>query len=71
MCWLQQSGQLWSYPTFVLIPLMVIGGIECFAGYRALRFLLGLNGAILGFAAGAALGMLSGAASEAPCCLRG
>src|SRR5580765_2166008 len=61
MCWLQQSGQLWSYPTFLLVPLMVIGAVECFAGYRAWRFLLGLNGAVLGFAAGAVLCMLLGA----------
>ena len=61
MCWLQQSGQLWSYPTFLLIPLMVIGAIECFAGYRAWRFLLGVNGAVLGFAAGAVFSMLLGA----------
>ena len=61
MCWLQQSAQLWSYPTFLLVPLMVIGCIECFAGYRAWRFLLGLNGAVLGFVAGAMLSMLLGA----------
>jgi hypothetical protein len=60
MCWLQQSAQLWSYPTFVLVPLMVVGTIECFAGYRAWRFLLGLNGAVLGFVAGAMVSLLLG-----------
>jgi hypothetical protein len=53
MCWLQESTQLWSYPTFLLIPLMIIGGVECFIGCRAWRLLLGLNGAVLGFVGGA------------------
>jgi hypothetical protein len=61
MCWLQQSAQLWSLPTFLLVPLMVIGAIECFAGYRAWRFLLGMNGAVVGVFAGAALCMMLGA----------
>ena len=62
MCWLQQSAQLWSYPTFLLVPLIVIACIECFAGYRAWRFLLVLNGAVLGFIGGAMLAVFSGAA---------
>jgi hypothetical protein len=61
MCWLQQSAQLWSYPTFLLIPLMGLAAVECFAGYRAWRFLLGANGAVLGFVGGASLAMLLGA----------
>ncbi len=61
MCWLQLSAQLWHYPTFLLPPLMMIGCIECFAGYRAWRFLIGLNGGVLGFVAGAVLCMLLGA----------
>jgi hypothetical protein len=60
MCWLHQSAQLWTYPSFLLVPLMILGCIECFAGYRAWRFLLGVNGAVLGFAAGAMLGVTSG-----------
>lgn len=60
MCWLQQSAQLWHYPTFLLLPLMVIAGIECFAGYRAWRLLLGLNGAVLGFIAGVWLSVMLG-----------
>lgn len=61
MCWLHDAAQLWSYPTFLLVPLMVLAGIECFAGYYAWRFLLGVNGAILGLVAGAMLSLLSGA----------
>jgi hypothetical protein len=61
MCWLQQSAQLWSYPTFLLVPLMVVAGIECFLGYRAWRFLLGVNGAVLGFIVGVMVAMTSGA----------
>lgn len=61
MCWLVQSAQLWHAPTFLLIPLMIIGGIECFAGYHAWRFLLGLNGAVLGFVVGSVLCTLLGA----------
>lgn len=61
MCWLFQSAQFWSYPTFLLVPLMVVGGIECFFGYRAWRFLLGVNGAVVGIVAGAMLCMLLGA----------
>ena len=60
MCWLQQSTQLWYYPTFLLYPLLVIACIECFAGYRAWRFLIGLNGGVLGFVVGAVLCMLLG-----------
>ena len=55
MCWLQQSAQLWHCPTFLLPPLILLACIECFAGYRAWRFLLGFNGYILGFVAGALL----------------
>jgi len=62
MCWLQQSAALWHYPTFLLPPLLLIACLECFAGYHAWRFLVGLNGAILGFIAGVFLCMLSGAA---------
>ena len=61
MCWLQQSAQLWSYPTFLLIPLMLLACIECFAGYRAWRFLLAVNGAVLGFVGGAVVAVLCGA----------
>jgi hypothetical protein len=61
MCWLQHSAQLWSYPTFLLVPLMVVACIECFIGYRAWRFLLGVNGAVLGFIAGVMISMLLGA----------
>jgi hypothetical protein len=61
MCWLQQSAQLWHYPTFLLVPLMVIACIECFAGYRAWRFLIGFNGAVLGFVGGAVLCVMAGA----------
>ncbi|GEM_PF-6514030 len=53
MCWLQQSVQLWYYPTFLLYPLVVIACVECFAGYHAWRFLIGLNGGIIGFVVGA------------------
>ena len=60
MCWLQQSAQLWYCPTFLLYPLLVIAGIECFAGYYAWRFLIGVNGAVLGFVAGAVVGMMLG-----------
>lgn len=60
MCWLQHSAQLWSYPTFLLFPLAFIAAIECFAGYHAWRFLIGLNGGILGLAAGGMLGMVLG-----------
>jgi hypothetical protein len=41
--------------------MMVIGVIECFAGYRGWRFLLGVNGAVFGSVAGAMLCMLLGA----------
>lgn len=58
MCWLQLSAQLWHYPTFLLPPLMAIACIECFAGYRAWRFLIGLNGGALGFVAGTVLCVL-------------
>src|ERR1700758_3032560 len=60
MCWLQQSSQLWHYPTFLLFPLLLIASIECFAGYHAWRLLLGINGAVLGFVAGACLSVLLG-----------
>ena len=60
MCWLLQSAQLWYYPTFLLVPLMLLAGVECFAGYRAWRFLLGVNGAVLGFLTGALVGVLLG-----------
>jgi hypothetical protein len=59
MCWLQQSAELWRYPTFLLWPLLLIACIECFAGYHAWRFLLGVNGTVLGFIAGAFLGVLT------------
>jgi len=62
MCWLQQSAQLWYYPTFLLYPLAVIAIVECFAGYYAWRFLVGLNGAIAGFIGGAMLGAIVGGA---------
>jgi hypothetical protein len=52
MCWLHQSAELWHYPTFLLWPLLLVACVECFAGYHAWRFLLGLNGALLGFLAG-------------------
>jgi hypothetical protein len=58
MCWLQQSTQLWSLPTFLLVPLMVMGAIECLIGYRAWRFLLAVNGTALGIVAGAMICML-------------
>src|SRR5678815_5380970 len=61
MCWLQQSAQLWSCPTFLLIPLMGIAAVECFVGFRAWRFLLAVNGIVLGFIAGASITMLLGA----------
>jgi len=61
MCWLQQSAQLWSWPTFLLVPLMILAFIECFAGYYAWRFLLGVNGAVLGFITGVTLSMMLGA----------
>ena len=60
MCWLYQSAQLWHFPSFLLLPLMIVASIECFAGYLAWRFLLGLNGAVLGFVAGAMLCVLLG-----------
>lgn len=60
MCWLQQSAQLWHYPTFLLYPLLVIACIECFAGYRAWRFLIGFSGGVLGFVTGVVLCMLLG-----------
>ena len=60
MCWLHQSAQLWTYPTFLLVPLMGLALVECFAGYRAWRFLLGANGAILGFVGGAMVAVMSG-----------
>jgi hypothetical protein len=60
MCWLHHSARLWSYPTFLLLPLMSLACIECFAGYRAWRFLLGVNGAVLGFVGGALLSVLLG-----------
>ena len=60
MCWLCQSAQLWYFPSFLLVPLMLVAGLECFAGYYTWRFLIGLNGAVIGFVAGAMLGMLLG-----------
>jgi len=60
MFWLHPSAALWHYPTFLLPPLMVIGIIECFAGYHAWRFLLGLNGAVVGFIGGAMVCVLTG-----------
>ena len=61
MCWLQQSAELWNYPTFLLYPLALVACVECFAGFHAWRLLLGLNGAVLGFLAGALVSMLLGA----------
>jgi hypothetical protein len=58
MCWLHQSAELWHYPTFLLWPLLLVACIECFAGYHAWRFLLGLNGALLGFMCGAMVCMM-------------
>jgi hypothetical protein len=63
MCWLQQSAQLWWYPTFLLIPLMALACVECFAGYHAWRFLIAVNGAMLGCVAAAMLGALTGSPS--------
>ena len=60
MCWLQQSVQLWFYPTFLLWPLIVIACVECFAGYHAWRLLIGLNGAIIGLVIGVMLCLLAG-----------
>jgi hypothetical protein len=61
MCWLQQSTQLWYWPTFLLIPLSILALVECFAGSWAWRFLLGLNGAVFGFVTGALLCAMFGA----------
>jgi hypothetical protein len=61
VCWLLESAQLWSYPTFLLAPLMVVACIECVAGVSAWRFLLGLNGVVLGFVGGAILAVFCGA----------
>jgi hypothetical protein len=60
MFWVQQSAQLWHYPVFLLPPLLILACIECFAGYRAWQFLIGVNGAILGFVCGAVICMLLG-----------
>ena len=60
MCWLQQSAQLWYYPSFLLIILAAVAAIECFAGFCAWRFLIGLNGAVLGFIGGAIFGAMFG-----------
>ncbi|MEI8196702.1 MAG: hypothetical protein WCI73_12460 [Phycisphaerae bacterium] len=57
MCWLFSTTDLWRYPRGVLLVLAVLALVECFAGFRAWRFLLGLNGAILGFCAGVFLGL--------------
>jgi len=60
MCWLLQSAELWHCPTFLLYPLALVAGIECFAGYHAWRFLLGFNGAIFGFIIGVVFSTLLG-----------
>jgi hypothetical protein len=57
MCWLQNAADLRHLPHFLLMFLALPGLVECFAGFRAWRFLLGLNGVLVGVPAGFFLGL--------------
>jgi hypothetical protein len=58
VCWLQTAEHLRNYPHFLLAIMAIVGLLECFAGYRAWKFLLGLNGAVAGLFLGALASLL-------------